>query len=121
MGKCWSGEVIPPPQPLRPPQDHPSTPHLPTLLPIWPRKSSTSRGALEGERKQVTVLFADLKDSTALIRGLALALSGWWKGSCGCTLWGPCRSRACQTRWTSLSWLGPVRYGGAYRLPPCGG
>jgi class 3 adenylate cyclase len=30
----------------------------------------TSRSALEGERKQVTVLFADLKDSTELIRGL---------------------------------------------------
>ena len=28
------------------------------------------RSALEGERKQVTVLFADLKDSTELIRGL---------------------------------------------------
>jgi class 3 adenylate cyclase/tetratricopeptide (TPR) repeat protein len=30
----------------------------------------TSRSVLEGERKQVTVLFADLKDSTELIRGL---------------------------------------------------
>src|SRR2546425_414541 len=29
-----------------------------------------ARPALEGERKQVTVLFADLKDSTELIRGL---------------------------------------------------
>ena len=33
-------------------------------------KILTSRPALEGERKQVTVLFADLKDSTELIRGL---------------------------------------------------
>src|SRR5215813_12524372 len=33
-------------------------------------KILTSRGALEGERKQVTVLFADLKGSTELIRGL---------------------------------------------------
>jgi class 3 adenylate cyclase len=33
-------------------------------------KILTSRGALEGERKHVTVLFADLKDSTELIRGL---------------------------------------------------
>jgi hypothetical protein len=33
-------------------------------------KILTSRNALEGERKQVTVLFADLKDSTELIRGL---------------------------------------------------
>src|SRR4051812_31033083 len=30
----------------------------------------SSRGALEGERKQVTVLFADLKGSTELIQGL---------------------------------------------------
>src|SRR3954447_9302881 len=30
----------------------------------------SSRGALEGERKQVTVLFADLRDSTELIQGL---------------------------------------------------
>jgi len=33
-------------------------------------KILTSRSALEGERKQVTVLFADLKGSTELIAGL---------------------------------------------------
>ena len=33
-------------------------------------KILTSRSALEGERKQVTVLFADIKDSTELIRDL---------------------------------------------------
>ncbi len=33
-------------------------------------KILTSRPTLEGERKQVTVLFVDLKDSTELIRGL---------------------------------------------------
>ena len=33
-------------------------------------KILASRPVLEGERKQVTVLFADLKDSTELIRGL---------------------------------------------------
>src|SRR2546428_740686 len=33
-------------------------------------KILTSKTTLEGERKQVTVLFADLKDSTELIRGL---------------------------------------------------
>ena len=33
-------------------------------------KILTSRSALEGERKQVTVLFADLKGSTELIGGL---------------------------------------------------
>src|SRR5215510_8800912 len=38
--------------------------------PYLAEKIFTSRSALEGERKQVTVLFADLKDSTELIRGL---------------------------------------------------
>src|SRR5262249_977544 len=33
-------------------------------------KILTARSSLEGERKQVTVLFADLKDSTDLIRAL---------------------------------------------------
>jgi len=33
-------------------------------------KILTLKSALEGERKQVTVLFADLKDSTELIRGI---------------------------------------------------
>src|SRR5215471_16124859 len=33
-------------------------------------KILTSRSILEGERKQVTVLFADIKDSTELIRDL---------------------------------------------------
>jgi class 3 adenylate cyclase len=33
-------------------------------------KILASRPALEGERKQVTVLFADIKDSTELIKGL---------------------------------------------------
>jgi len=34
------------------------------------QKILSSRGALEGERKQVTVLFADLKESTELIADL---------------------------------------------------
>jgi class 3 adenylate cyclase len=38
--------------------------------PYLAEKILTSRSAPEGERKQVTVLFADLKDSTELIRGL---------------------------------------------------
>ena len=38
--------------------------------PYLAEKISTSRSALEGERKQVTVLFADLKGSTELIRDL---------------------------------------------------
>src|SRR5262245_36772130 len=48
----------------------------PTLVPLGytppylAEKILTSRRALEGERKHVTVLFADLKDSTRLIEGL---------------------------------------------------
>jgi class 3 adenylate cyclase/tetratricopeptide (TPR) repeat protein len=38
--------------------------------PYLAEKILTSRHALEGERKQVTVLFADIKDSTELIRDL---------------------------------------------------
>src|SRR5712691_4873438 len=38
--------------------------------PYLAEKILTSRSALEGERKQVTVLFADLTDSMILIRGL---------------------------------------------------
>src|SRR5262249_52350247 len=38
--------------------------------PYLAEKVLTSRSALEGERKQVTVLFADLKGSTELIRDL---------------------------------------------------
>jgi class 3 adenylate cyclase/tetratricopeptide (TPR) repeat protein len=41
--------------------------HAPTVL---AEKIRASRAALEGERKQVTVLFADIKDSLELIRGL---------------------------------------------------
>ena len=38
--------------------------------PYLAEKILTSRSVLEGERKQVTVLFADIKDSTELIRDL---------------------------------------------------
>ncbi len=38
--------------------------------PYLTEKILTSRSALEGERKQVTILFADIKDSTELIRDL---------------------------------------------------
>src|SRR5687768_11838927 len=38
--------------------------------PYLAEKILTSRSALKGERKQVTVLFADIKDSTELIRDL---------------------------------------------------
>jgi hypothetical protein len=52
----------------------PTTPSTPEPLSYTPRylaeKILTSRRALEGERKQVTVLFADIKDSTELIKDL---------------------------------------------------
>ena len=64
----WTGaaasSVIPavPPAPPQPPQAY-----TPAYL---AEKILSSRTALEGERKQVTVLFADLKGSTELIQGL---------------------------------------------------
>ena len=51
---------------LEPPPQAPLTYTPPYLA----EKILTSRSALEGERKQVTVLFADLKGSTELIRDL---------------------------------------------------
>src|SRR5438128_4665428 len=45
-------------------------PPLAYTPPYLAEKILTSRTALEGERKQVTVLFGDLKGSTELIRGL---------------------------------------------------
>jgi class 3 adenylate cyclase/tetratricopeptide (TPR) repeat protein len=61
----WTGDVDPAPiaePPLRAPLTY--TP------PYLAEKILTSKSALEGERKQVTVLFADLKGSTELIRDL---------------------------------------------------
>ena len=62
----WTGgpgsAPVPPTTQERPPLAY--TPHH------LAEKILTSRNALTGERKQVTVLFADLKDSTELIRGL---------------------------------------------------
>jgi class 3 adenylate cyclase/tetratricopeptide (TPR) repeat protein len=75
----WTGERDSAPTPI----PIPSTPQPASPLPTehqrdplsytpqhLAEKILTSRSALEGERKQVTVLFADLKDSTALIRDL---------------------------------------------------
>ena len=70
----WTGDAPAPSPPAaaspagrgRPPDIAPLTYTPPYLA----EKILTSRSALEGERKQVTVLFADLKDSTELIRGL---------------------------------------------------
>jgi hypothetical protein len=62
----WSGESAAAPAPAQ----HAA----PTPLSYTPRhlaeKILTSRAALEGERKQVTVLFADIKGSMALLEDL---------------------------------------------------
>jgi class 3 adenylate cyclase len=52
------------------PTETPERAPLTYTPPYLAEKILTSRSALEGERKQVTVLFADIKDSTELIRGL---------------------------------------------------
>ena len=62
----WTGEPTPAPTAVEPPQQVP----LAYTPPYLAEKILTSRSALEGERKQVTVLFADLKGSTELIRDL---------------------------------------------------
>src|SRR5712691_7048607 len=60
----WIGVAIPPPAPA------PTPPPLAYTPPYLVEKILTTRSALAGERKQVTVLFADLKGSTELIRDL---------------------------------------------------
>jgi Adenylate and Guanylate cyclase catalytic domain len=60
----WIGDAASPPAPAAAPTPAP----LGYTPPYLAEKILTSRSALEGERKQVTVLFADLKGSTELIR-----------------------------------------------------
>src|SRR5262245_42102667 len=67
-GLVWTGDT---PMAPRGPEGAERTPALLTYTPPYlAEKILTSRSLLAGERKQVTVLFADLKDSTELIRGL---------------------------------------------------
>src|SRR5262245_40828573 len=63
----WIGD---PPSSPAPAAAAPTPAPLGYTPPYLAEKILTSRRALEGERKQVTVLFADLKDSTRLIEGL---------------------------------------------------
>ena len=74
QGLLWTGEPAPAPAAapsvVTPAQQAP----LAYTPPYLAEKILTSRPALEGERKLVPVLFADLKDSTELIRGLDLSL-----------------------------------------------
>jgi class 3 adenylate cyclase/predicted ATPase len=62
----WTGSAASPP-PLAPASERAPRTYTPPYL---AEKILTSRSALAGERKQVTVLFADIKDSTELIRDL---------------------------------------------------
>jgi class 3 adenylate cyclase/tetratricopeptide (TPR) repeat protein len=66
----WAGADTPPPAPTPTPPPVAAPAPLAYTPPYLAEKILTTRSALEGERKQVTVLFADLKDSTELIRGL---------------------------------------------------
>ena len=66
----WTGpkEAVAPASALLPAQE--SAAPLAYTPPHLTAKILAARAALEGERKQVTVLFADLKGSTELIEGL---------------------------------------------------
>jgi class 3 adenylate cyclase len=69
-GLVWTGAAgptSPAPSPSATTQEHAPLTYTPSYL---AEKILTSRSALEGERKQVTVMFADLKGSTELIRDL---------------------------------------------------
>src|SRR5215510_655433 len=68
-GLVWTGDPGTAP-PASAPAGPPAQAPLAYTPPYLAEKILTSRSALEGERKQVTVLFADLKDSTELIRDL---------------------------------------------------
>ncbi len=66
----WTGDTASSSVPASSPaSDHDRAP-LTYTPPYLAEKILTSRPALEGERKQVTVLFADIKDSTELIKDL---------------------------------------------------
>src|SRR5215831_18917069 len=64
----WTGDAArsPAPTPIPPPATAPAP--LAYTPPYLAEKILTTRSAMEGERKQVTVLFADLKGNTELIR-----------------------------------------------------
>jgi class 3 adenylate cyclase/tetratricopeptide (TPR) repeat protein/ABC-type thiamine transport system ATPase subunit len=66
----WTGAAVAPPAPAPTPLPATAPAPLTYTPPYLVEKILTTRSALEGERKQVTVLFADLKGSTELIRDL---------------------------------------------------
>src|SRR2546425_3106884 len=65
----WTGDASPAPPPAAPTPAPERTPRAYTPAHLT-EKFLAARAALEGERKQVTVLFADLKGSTEIIQGL---------------------------------------------------
>jgi class 3 adenylate cyclase/tetratricopeptide (TPR) repeat protein len=66
----WTGDAAPPAAPAPVPPSATGPVPLVYTPPYLAEKILTTRSAIEGERKQVTVLFADLKGSTELIRDL---------------------------------------------------
>src|SRR6516162_10347562 len=66
----WTGATVPAARAPTEPAATPAQAPLAYTPPYLAEQILTSRSALEGERKQVTVLFADLKGSTELIRDL---------------------------------------------------
>jgi hypothetical protein len=69
-GLIWTGDAGTALTGTAVPVANPAQAPLAYTPPYLAEKILTSKSALEGERKQVTVLFADLRDSTELIRGL---------------------------------------------------
>jgi hypothetical protein len=73
-GLIWTGQLVSASASTSAPASTQSTEQKPSPITYTPKylteKILTSRSALEGERKQVTVLFADIKDSTELIKDL---------------------------------------------------
>src|SRR5215813_6779108 len=66
----WTGDAALPAAPAPTPPSAAAPAPLAYTPPYLAEKILTTRSAMEGERKQVTVLFADLKGSTELIRDL---------------------------------------------------
>jgi class 3 adenylate cyclase len=69
-GLVWTGDARPTPTPGSPPAADQTRAPRSYTPPYLAQKILTSEAALEGECKRVTVLFAGIKGSTELIRGL---------------------------------------------------
>ena len=69
-GLVWTGDASTASSAISAPVETPGQAPLAYTPPYLAEKILTSKSALEGERKQVTVFFADIKDSTRLIEGL---------------------------------------------------